>query len=206
MVLDNAQLNKDSYQRRNVFLANGKEKHLTIPIDYRLGVKINDAKIKDSSFPEKHYDKLRNWYLKSDFFNEIENLIRSIYSRRYKNLISILNETIFTSLQAFGVKKEVIFSSELNGTGTKADLVLSICRALKADIYLSGRGATAYFQDKDYLNFKKAGIEIIFQEFVHPTYKQFNSEEFISGLGCLDILFNCGVAQSRRIFQETIGE
>jgi len=102
----------------------------------------------------------------------------------------------------FGIGGQVYFSSQMQATGTKADLVLNICRELKADIYLSGRGAVDYFRDEDYVKFANAGTQIIFQEFQHPIYKQFNSETFVPGLGCLDYLFNCGIAESGRMFSE----
>ncbi len=204
VILDNVQLNKDSNQRRNIFLANGRKKYLTIPVDYKLGVKINEAEIKDTPFAEKHYDTLRNWYLKSAFFDEIDSLIKPIYSKKYDKLIDILKATMFASLEIFGLSPKVVFASELNVSGAKAELVLNICRALKTDTYLSGRGAIGYFQDRDYRAFSEAGIKLIFQNFVHPVYEQFNSEEFVSGLGCLDALFSCGIEAGRRIVNRNI--
>lgn len=196
VILDNVQLNKDSYQRRNIFCAAGKKKNLTVPIDYHLGVKINEACIKDPEFPQKHFETLRNWYLRSEFFDDVTEIIKPIYKQRYEKLIDVVNETMFASLEAFGIKNQVVLASELDVSGTKGNLVLNICEALKVDTYLSGKGALGYFQKDDYHAFEDAGINIDFQEFTHPSYPQFNSTEFIPGLGCLDILFNCGVTKT----------
>jgi len=49
----------------------------------------------------------------------------------------------------------------------------------------------AYLQRE---TFAQAGIEIVFQQFVHPTYQQLfmQSEGFVPNLSVLDLLFNCG--------------
>lgn len=200
VILDNVQLNKDSYQRRNIFLVSGKKKYLTVPINYNLGIKINEARIKDPEFPKKHYETLRNWYLKSPFFADVSKWISPLYQRRYENLIEIVNETMFASLEVFGIQTKVKLASELDASGAKGGLVLNICKALHADTYLSGEGARGYFQDDDYEAFREDGIELTFQKFIHPEYPQFNTEEFIPGLGCLDFLFNCGFAEGKKVF------
>ena len=202
VILDNVQLNKDSYQRRNIFWASGSRKYLTIPIHYNLGIKINEAKIKDFEFPEKHYETFKNWYLKSPFFEDVSERILPLYQRRYEKLIEIVNETMFASIEAFGIKSKVVLASDLQASGAKGGLVLNICKALNADMYLSGEGARGYLQDDDYGAFKEAGIELTFQKFIHPEYAQFNTREFIPGLGCLDLLFNCGFVEGKRIFEE----
>ena len=204
VVLDTVQLNKDSYQRRNVFSAAGKKKYLTVPIDYHLGVKINEVHIKDPDFPAKHIETIRNWYLKSDFFEETMDLIRPLYQQRYEKLIDIVTASLFVSLEVFGITCRVMYASKLAAPGSKGSLVLNICKMLGADVYLSGRGALEYFQEDDYEAFRMAGIDLAFQEFQHPVYPQFNTAEFLPGLGCLDMLFNCGVAKSRHIFQKNL--
>lgn len=58
-----------------------------------------------------------------------------------------------------------------------------------------------------YLNrekFVENGVKIVFQDFTHPVYTQCSSKEFITGISILDLLFNCGVEESRRIFWENV--
>ncbi|HTP64917.1 MAG TPA: WbqC family protein [Geobacteraceae bacterium] len=200
VLLDNVQLNKDSYQRRNIFLAGNSEKYLTIPIDYFMGVKINEARIKDETFPRKHYETLRGWYMKSPFFAQVEELICPLYQRHYETLIEIAMETMLASLEAFGIKTRVMLASELDAAGAKGELVLNICKAVNATSYLSGKGALQYFQERDFVAFSTAGIEVVFQQFTHPVYAQYGAQQFIPGLGCLDYLFNCGCEQGKNVF------
>jgi len=202
VILDHVQLNKDSYQRRNIFSAHGKQAYLTIPIHYNLGVKINEAKIRDVEFSAKHYRVLKDWYGKHPFFSDIDRWIRPIYDRRYEYLKDIVLQTMYASLEAFGITCRIVLSSDLQVLGVKSELVLNICKALDADVYLSGKGAREYFNDEHYQSFKEAKIELMFQKFEHPQYPQYHAGEFIPGLGCLDYLFNCGLQESKNFIKK----
>ena len=70
----------------------------------------------------------------------------------------------------------------------KSDLILEICKKTKATHYISGPFG------RDYLNvgdFYQSNINIEFQNYIHPQYKQF-TELFISNLSILDLLFHHG--------------
>ena len=58
--------------------------------------------------------------------------------------------------------------------------------------------------DEELINsFSKNNIDIEWQKFNFPEYAQFNSKDkFVDGLSSLDLLFNHGIASSRRIFNE----
>jgi hypothetical protein len=74
----------------------------------------------------------------------------------------------------------------LNGTGS--DLILEICRATGASVYLSGS------QGRNYLNetsFSDAGVRVVFQEYRHPSYPQLHGP-FVPFMATVDLLFNCG--------------
>jgi hypothetical protein len=57
---------------------------------------------------------------------------------------------------------------------------------------------------RDYLDpveFQQAGVQIQWQNFVHPQYTQRpRAENFIPGLSAIDLLFNCG-PESGKILQ-----
>ena len=83
-------------------------------------------------------------------------------------------------------------------SGVKSEMILNMCRELGADAYLSGMGAS-----HDYLDvaaFERAGIELIWQDFRHPSYEQHPTpQSFVERLSTLDFLFNCG-SQSAALF------
>ena len=87
-----------------------------------------------------------------------------------------------------GIKTNLLFSSEIKISGHKSELVLNICRALGAEIYLSGSQGKAYIEEKSFLD---AGIIIEYQNYQHPIYKQV-WPGFESHMGILDLIFNHG--------------
>jgi hypothetical protein len=52
--------------------------------------------------------------------------------------------------------------------------------------------------------FKEEHIEVVFQQFTHPVYKQLNNSEFVPGLSILDCLFNIGIAETKKLFWNNI--
>jgi len=204
VILDTVDLNKEAYQHRNQFLCNGKKQMLTIPITYSLGTPIKDIKIADRKWGESHYNKLLNWYRNSRFFGYYHERIKELYRRPFTNMIEPVIETMKFIFNELGINTEIIHASCINPEGKKAELVLDICKKLKADLYLSGRGALNYMGDDAKSEFEKANIKIELQNFTHPTYEQFNSQEFIPGLAALDLLFNHGPNEAKNIFRQTL--
>jgi hypothetical protein len=45
--------------------------------------------------------------------------------------------------------------------------------------------------------FRSAGIRLVYQDYVHPTYRQ-AFPGFVSHLSAIDVLFNCG-SESREV-------
>ena len=62
-----------------------------------------------------------------------------------------------------------------------------ICRALGATTYLTGTGALAYLNERD---FAEIGCEVMVQQWQPFSYEQVNGE-FVPDLSALDLLLNC---------------
>ena len=78
----------------------------------------------------------------------------------------------------------------------------AICNAIGVDTYFSGRGASMTYLNRE--KFAENGVKIVFQDFKHPIYPQCSTSEFVPGVSILDMLFNCGITESRRIFWENV--
>jgi hypothetical protein len=74
------------------------------------------------------------------------------------------------------------------------EYLVSCCRELGADRYLSGLGGASRVE---VAAFQAAGIDFICTDFQHPEYPQ-PFGEFVAGLSIVDLLFNCG-PDSRRV-------
>ena len=74
--------------------------------------------------------------------------------------------------------------------GHRASRLIDLCRAFSADVYLSPPGAGVYLQS--HLSaFEEAGIELVFQRYAHPLYRQRHGA-FRSHASVLDLLLNEG--------------
>lgn len=86
------------------------------------------------------------------------------------------------------IETNIVMASTLKAKGKKSELIVSICKELKANTYLSGQNGRDYLNISD---FNDAGIEIVFQKYLHPIYPQLHGG-FLPNMSVLDLLFNCG--------------
>ena len=91
-------------------------------------------------------------------------------------------------LNELKIEVPIVKLSDLKICGQKSDLVLNMCKQLKAKTYIFG-GEGKNYADQE--KFRGSGVEPIFQEYNHPEYQQIHGD-FISHLSIIDLLFNCG--------------
>ena len=112
-----------------------------------------------------------------------------MYSRKWEKLTD-LNEYMLKEFMKFlGIDIPFYRLSDYDFTSQKSDLVLDMCREMKADLYIFGT------QGKDYADiaaFNAANIQVYFQEYEHPVYTQLHGDKFSSHISALDLLFNHG--------------
>ena len=83
----------------------------------------------------------------------------------------------------------MICSSELPYAGAeKNEKLVSMCKFLGADCYLSGSGGKNYIQEA---LFSQANINLQWHNYQHPTYKQ-GFSGFEPNMSIIDLLFNEG--------------
>ena len=87
-----------------------------------------------------------------------------------------------------GIKVEFLRAGDFNFEGTKSNLVLDMCKKMKADTYIFGTLGKDY---ADTEKFERNNISLLFQDYKSPTYHQINGD-FIPRLSIIDLLFNCG--------------
>jgi len=207
VVLDDVPTNKASNQYRNKFFCNGQQKILTLPVDYRMGIHINELRLKNNRWKDEHLSKLKNYYLKAPYFKEIFPLVENTYtSFESEYAFDFVMKTIKLLFYFFNIKTKLIKSSKLNTTQKKGELVLEICKKVKANNYLSGQGARDYMTEELIKRFKDERINLVWHHFIHPIYPQHKKYVFVTGLAGLDILFWNGIEKSREIFWENVNK
>lgn len=193
IIYDDAQFNKEDFQHRNRIRIFHGWKWLTVPIKKRLApideIRImNEFMIKGIKWSDLHLKIIKDNYNNTPFYSTYQNNLESIYNNNYEKLID-LNIGIINFLKdAFDIKTELIFSSKLGFTSRSTQRLVDMVDSLGGDVYLSGP------MGRDYLDnslFEKKGIEVEFQDFKHPIYKQ-RYEGFVPNMSSIDALFNIG--------------
>jgi hypothetical protein len=181
-----------SVANRNTIRTAQGELLLTVPVSKPKGSEgkagYREVAFADESWRGKHLRTIEQAYRRAPHFE-----------RHFPTLTRIISEgTSFCDLNValirwmageFGIETPTPLMSELgDGFGRSNEMIVELCRATGADVYLSGTGAGAY-NDPDRL--AAEGIELRYQDFHHPTYPQLG-EGFLPNLSALDMLLNCG--------------
>jgi hypothetical protein len=193
--LDRVQYKAREYQNRNKIRTKDGCMWLTVPVISKdKGRQAISEVLIDNEMPWKrqHLNSLKIWYSNSPHFKECFPFFEELYGRHWDRLANLNVYIIEYLLKELSIKTKVYFESALKISGTKTDRIIQICKKLNADTYLSGAGGRDYLDEN---KFKEEGIELRYQEFVHPEYHQrFNSteEDFLPFMSTLDLLFNEG--------------
>jgi len=188
--LDNVQYKKNEWQNRNRLKAAQGKQWLTVPVRFRFPQTIYEVEINNNEkWRRKHLQALHTNYRKASYFNSYFGVFEDIYSREWRNL-SDLN--IYTTLQlmaALGLEQtQTVRASELTLSDEPTQRLIDICHVHGGDVYLAGEGGASYMAME---RFEGSGIDVVFQEFRHPSYDQLYGT-FVSHLSVVDLLFCCG--------------
>lgn len=200
VVLDNVQYRKQYFQNRNKVKTNNGPTWMTVPIQKspHRDLKIQDVIINTESLSwmKKNLKTIKLLYQSTPYFSTYFEEFSEIYQNVPNRLSDYNLNLIRFFLKHFEIKCKMSFSSEMNLTQDKNELILEICKKMKAKTYISG------ISGKDYLKlpeFSKNNINVSFQEFYHPIYKQ-RFGEFTPCMSSLDLLFNEGPKSKDFIF------
>ena len=188
----------ERFSNRNKIISSTEWTWLTVPIkknhkDYLL----KDVQIfNDLKWNKVHRKKLESAYNKSNFFNKYNTDLNLILEQKWEMLLE-LNMTIIKKINDWlKIKTKIIYESELGIEGEATNRLINICKAVNADVYLSGD------MGHDYLNeelFKQNEIELRYQNYTPKQYNQILSREFIPNLSIIDMLSNIGHEEVRKI-------
>jgi hypothetical protein len=201
IVLDHVQFERRNYQNRTRIRIDGEARWLTVPVIQRSQKeRIIDKEIdnRDGARPwgRLHFSTLRYAYRKAGYFSAFAPALKAIFEKHWDRLVDLDAAMLEFLRDAFSIGTRIVRSSELDVEGAKSDLILRLCRAVRADALLAGFGGSRGYLDME--QFARHGIEIMPHRFLHPTYEQCGAGPFVPGLASLDLLFNAG-PQSRGV-------
>jgi len=189
--LDTVTYTHNDYRNRNRVKTSQGERWLTVPVVRKgaLETPIKDIRIDGSRWCRKHWRTMEQSYSRSPHFAEYRGFFKEVYETEWAMLANLDKFLVRKMCGFLGVNATIVDASELGVVrGTKTDLLISICKTLGADKYVSGSGAEGYM---DREKFGDAGVEVVLQDFGCPVYDQLYGG-FVPNLSAVDYLFNCG--------------
>lgn len=183
-------LPKDWNNRNRIKTASGPV-WLTVPVlrkGYRSKL-LDEIEINNAlPWRRKHWRTLEAAYRKAPFFADYAAYFESVYSQEWRTLTELNESMLQWFLDALGIRVRFLRASDYAFEGARSDLVLDMCVKLGADLFVFGALGRDYARTD---SFSARRIELLFQDYRHPTYPQLHGE-FVPYLSVVDLLFNCG--------------
>lgn len=192
-IFDIAQYQKNDFNNRNKIKTANGSLLLTVPVKAkgRFNDQIKNTKIANDQWKRQHFKAICLNYKKTPFFDKYIKELEDIYiGKKYEYLADLNTTMLIYFLEKLDIDVKIIKASDYSFEGRKSDLVLDMCKKLKATKIIFGENGKHYV---DVDSFKKDRIKTIFQDYSHPEYKQcFQKDGFLSHLSIIDLLFNEG--------------
>lgn len=191
VLLNDVQYTKNDWRNRNRVKTPQGTCWLTIPMGAHKKKKLNEVKTPDGDWRETHIKTLRMNYARAAAFREympgIEKIINMKPLTATLDMFNVLS--IIEIMKMTGVKCGIRCSSGIGFSHEqKTDRLISICKYMIANEYLSPNGSKPYLEED---KFKKAGIRVIWQDYKPKEYPQ-QWGPFVSHLSIADLILNCG--------------
>ncbi len=188
---DDVQYTKQDWRNRNKIKTLTGVKYITIPVIYNsTKQKIIETKIANKNWNKKHWNLIKESYRKASFFNEYKDIFEELYLNSNEEYLSEINYKFIKSInKLLGINTKIVWSNELKIEKDRNERLISFCKQLKADVYLSGPSAKNYLDEK---LFEKEGIKVEWMDYSgYPEYPQLYPP-FVHEVSIIDLIFNTG--------------
>jgi len=200
IILDTVQFRKNYFQNRNQFLTKQGAIYLSVPVDFKNNKIIKDIKIRyNEKWQLKHLNTIKQSYSKAPYFQEHIHFFEDLYSKKFELLIDFNMYIIEYIREVLEIRVPIVRASTLDVSGSSGELLLNICKEKDATTYISGRDGRAYLNTNI---FTDENIDIVYHDFTHPEYKQFNANEFVPYMNIFDLLFNYSAKEAKKVILE----
>jgi hypothetical protein len=143
---------------------------------------------------EKILRTLEHNYRRSAAFDVTFPLIEELVRNPEPRVAAYNDANARRLLDVLGLEAQLVRSSALPTEGHGTERLIELTRAVGGSVYMSGDGAAGYLDDRA---FAGSGVELRFQEYLHPRYDQ--GRPFVAGLSVVDAVFRCGVDGTRAL-------
>lgn len=191
--LDEVQYTRRDWRNRNRIKVRGELQWLTIPVEVkgRYHQRIDETRIADTSWAERHYKTLVQAYRRAPHFAETAALLEPLYGQHGPTeMLTDVNTAFVAAIcDHLGIGTRLTRSTEYETSDEPSQRLLDLCLALGADEYVSGPSAQDYLDVK---RFTAAGVRVSWADYSrYPEYPQLEGT-FEHGVSIIDVLFNTG--------------
>jgi hypothetical protein len=193
VILDDVQFPKKggAWMNRVAINVGGEKSWLSAPIVRPSGLwRINETEFQGTNWRDKTKKTLQANYAKSRHFKDYVDFVFSLIDFPSSQLVEYNLNAISGICSLFDIdfKDKAVLASSLDISSMATQRLIDICKTLGCETYMAGGGAG--YMDIDL--FKRHGIKLTYQNFIHPVYEQHKTVDFIEGLSIIDYLFNRG--------------
>jgi hypothetical protein len=189
IVYDDVQYVHGGFQNRNRIRTPQGWRWLTVPIIHHHPQMIKDVKISGAKWRKEHSRIITYNYKKTPYFNDYFPLLEEALNSEHELLFGLNLHLINLVSELLGIKTKMVRSSEFPYRGEeKNEKLISMCKFIGSDTYLSGSGGKSYVNENAFSN---ANIKLQWHNYTHPVYSQ-KFEGFQPYMSIIDLLFNMG--------------
>ncbi len=193
VIFDEMQYTRRDWRNRNKIKTSNGLQWLTIPVEVKgkYFQKINETRIADKNWGEKHWRTLSHTYAKAPCFHEVADLVKNWFEKA--TLFDSLTEVNVFFLRQISdylkLNTKFLYSRDFDLLEDKTTRLVKICEQLDGSNYYTGRAAENYL---DELQFNKASIRLHYFDYSgYKKYPQLHGE-FEHGVSILDMIFMLG--------------
>jgi hypothetical protein len=176
---------------------------LTIPLKNKSqDTKILDIKIDHRQpWQRQHLLALKHAYASAPYFDQMYELANNVIGNSGDSLSDFVQNSMIAVSDFYKLSGSTSFvrSSDLNIQGKGSERLLSICKKLSADNYITGHGALNYLDESI---FRAENVNINLMDYMKLPYPQLYGE-FTPFVSSLDLIANCGMSGQNYITPKT---
>ncbi len=185
---DDVNFIKGEWKNRNKIRENKNSdnfRYLTVPIQKQHEKKINKLLISyDKDWIKDHQNKLRNSYYGEKYYKVVENLFNSVIEKKPKYLSELNINLILKFVEYLEINTRTYRASSFQSDLTKTDKIIYLCKKVDTSVYISNNKSIEYLEEEKFIKNK---INLRYQNYEHPTYKQ-NKNNFLNNLSIIDLI------------------
>ena len=190
ILLDTVQFKKNEWQNRNRIKTAEGWQWLTVPVTYRYPRLIREVAVNNrEKWQPRQRQAIISNYRRAPYWSLLEPFLEGIWAGEWQTIADLNIHVVRRLVEILRIETPLHVASETGDFPDDPDeRLIAIAKQLGADTYLAGSGGHDYM---DLEKYRKKRLEVVFQEYRHPVYRQ-QFGDFVPCLSVIDLIFNHG--------------